>query len=243
MDGNDTAQSYPRNNKDKASGRSLSIKAVTATSITVNVGNAGTNKYFKPSGASYNAATGVMVATIGQHGLKVGDDIVLKDNSLTFTCSKDNNATQHSYPRPGTDPKAGKSISITAVSSTDHTATGATYDPVSGDLTITSNAHGFNGPAVFTPTDADYNPTTGIVKLTIAGHGLQNNEFVRIADGALKFKCAKDGNVTTHAYPRATDPASQRQLTVTNVSTDTFEVKILDAVSYTHLTLPTIYSV
>ena len=137
MDGNDTAQSYPRNDKDKASGRSLPIKAISDTSITVNVGNAGTNKYFKPSGTSYNAATGVMVATIGQHGLKVGDDIVLKDNSLTFTCSKDNNATQHSYPRPGTDPKAGKSISITAVSSTDHTATGATYDPISGDLVVT----------------------------------------------------------------------------------------------------------
>ena len=237
MDGNDTAQAYPRNAKDKASGRSLSIKAVTGTSITVNVGNAGTNKYFKPSAASYNAATGVMVATVGQHGLRVGDDIVLKDNSLTFTCSKDNDATNHSYPRPGTDPKAGKSIEITAVSSSDHTATGATYDPLSGDLTVTSNGHGFNGPSVFTPTDAEYNPTTGIVKLTIAGHGLQNNEFIKIKDGALKFKCAKDGNVTTHAYPRSTDPASQRALTVTNVTTDTFDVKILDITPSTNTTV------
>ena len=98
MDGNDTAQSYPRAGRDQASGRSLKITAVTATTITVKVGNAGTNKFFKPSGVSYNPATGVMVTTIGQHGLRVGDDIVLKDNSLTFTCTKDNNATQHSYP-------------------------------------------------------------------------------------------------------------------------------------------------
>ena len=76
MDGNDTAQSYPRAGRDQASGRSVKITAVTATTITVKVGNAGTNKFFKPSGASYNAATGVMVATIGQHGLRVGDDIV-----------------------------------------------------------------------------------------------------------------------------------------------------------------------
>ena len=242
MDGNDTAQAYPRNNKDKASGRSLSIKAVTGTSITVNVGNAGTNKYFKPSSASYNAATGVMVATVGQHGLKVGDDIVLKDNSLTFTCSKDSNATNHSYPRPGTDPFAGKSISITDVSSSDHTATAATYDPNSGDLTVTVNGHGFNGPSLFTPTNAAYNPTTGIVTLTIAGHGLQNNEFVTIADGALKFTCAKDGNVTQHTYPRSTDPASQRQLTVTNVTTNTFDVKILDVTPSTNTTVHTFVS-
>ena len=69
--------------------------------------------------------------------MRVGDDIVLKDNSLTFTCSKDNNATQHSYPRPGTDPFAGKSIRITDVSSSNHTATNAVYDSTTGDLTLT----------------------------------------------------------------------------------------------------------
>ena len=83
-----------------------------------------------------------MVTTIGQHGLRVGDDIVLKDNSLTFTCSKDNNATQHSYPRPSTDPFAGKSIRITDVSSSDHTATNAVYDSTTGDLTLTVANHG-----------------------------------------------------------------------------------------------------
>ena len=242
MDGNDTAQSYPRAGRDQASGRSLKITSVTATTITVKVGNAGTNKFFKPSGASYNAATGVMVATVGQHGLRVGDDIVLKDNSLTFTCSKDGNATQHSYPRPGTDPKAGKSIPITAVSSSDHTATNATYTPTTGDLTITVANHGFNGPAVFTPTNAAYNPTTGIVTLTIANHGLDNNDFVRISDYALKFTCAQDGNVTNHSYPRPNDPASGRALTVTNVTTNTFDVKILDYTPSTNTTVHTFVS-
>ena len=242
MDGNDTAQSYPRAGRDQASGRSLKITAVTATTITVKVGNAGTNKFFKPSGASYNPATGVMVTTIGQHGLRVGDDIVLKDNSLTFTCSKDNNATQHSYPRPGTDPFAGKSIRITDVSSSDHTATNAVYDSTTGDLTLTVANHGFNGPAVFTPTDAAYNPTTGVVTLTIANHGLQNNDFVRIADYALKFTCAQDGNVTNHSYPRPNDPASGRALTVSNVTTNTFDVQILDYTPSTNTTVHTFVS-
>ena len=183
-----------------------------------------------------------MVTTIGQHGLRVGDDIVLKDNSLTFTCSKDNNATQHSYPRPGTDPKAGKSIPITGVSSSDHTATNATYTPTTGDLTITVANHGFNGPAVFTPTNAVYNPTTGIVTLTIANHGLENNDFVRLADYALTFTCAKDGNVTNHSYPRPNDPASGRALTVTNATTNTFDVKILDYTPSTNTTVHTFVS-
>ena len=242
MDGNDTAQAYPRAGRDQASGRSLKITNVTATTITVKVGNAGTNKFFKPSTASYNAATGEMVAVIGQHGLRVGDDIVLKDNSLTFTCSKDNNATQHSYPRPNTDPFAGKSIRITDVSSSDHTATNAVYDPTSGDLTLTVANHGFNGPAVFTPTDASYNPTTGIVTLTIANHGLENNDFVRIADYALTFTCTQDGNLTNHSYPRPNDPASNRALTVSNVTTNTFDVQILDYTPSTNTTVHTFVS-
>ena len=70
----------------------------------------------------------------------------------------------------------------------------------------------------------------------------RNNEFVRIANGALKFTCAKDGHVTKHDYPRATDPASQRALTVTNVTTDTFDVKILDITPSTITTVHTFVS-
>ena len=157
-------------------------------------------------------------------------------------CIRDSNATQHSYPRPGTDPFAGKSIRITDVSSSDHTATNAVYDSITGDLTLTVANHGFNGPAVFTPTYAAYNPTTGVVTLTIANHGLQNNDFVRIADYALKFTCAQDGNVTNHSYPRPNDPASGRALTVSNVTTNTFDVQILDYTPSTNTTVHTFVS-
>ena len=143
---------------------------------------------------------------------------------------------------PSTDPFAGKSIRITDVSSSDHTATNAVYDSVTGDLTLTVPNHGFNGPAVFTPTDAAYNPTTGIVTLTIANHGLENNDFVRIADYALTFTCTLDGNVTNHSYPRPNDPASGRALTVSNVTTNTFDVQILDYTPSTNTTVHTFVS-
>ena len=107
MDGNATAKPYPRANKDNASSRSLSIVSKTTDTITVNVGNAGDNKYFQPSTGTYNAVTGALELNIGQHGLATGSNIVLKDNSLRFTCDKDGNNQIESYPRPGVDPFAG----------------------------------------------------------------------------------------------------------------------------------------
>ena len=40
-----------------------------------------------------------------------GDKIKLEDNSLTFTCAKDNHATYHTYPR-STDPYSGQWLTI-----------------------------------------------------------------------------------------------------------------------------------
>ena len=55
-----------------------------------------------------------MVLTIGSHTLSVGEGVVLDDNSFTFTCDMDNDQSQKTYPRPGIDPFAGKSIPIAA---------------------------------------------------------------------------------------------------------------------------------
>ena len=53
------------------------------------------------SDATYAADTGVLVLTIGAHTLLPGRSIKLKKESLRFTCSKNNYATQHKYPREG----------------------------------------------------------------------------------------------------------------------------------------------
>ena len=56
------------------------------------------------SGVAYNSTTGkITVTTASAHGLSAGTEIRILKESLTFTCSLDNNATQHSYPRL-TDP-------------------------------------------------------------------------------------------------------------------------------------------
>ena len=56
-----------------------------------------------PTNADYNPSTGLMVVTAAGHGLSNGNDVGIATNSLTFTCSKDDHATEHTYPRT-TDP-------------------------------------------------------------------------------------------------------------------------------------------
>tara|TARA_B100000963_G_scaffold338002_1_gene334470 strand:+ start:7463 stop:22063 length:14601 start_codon:yes stop_codon:yes gene_type:complete len=229
MDGNDSPKTYPRANKDNASSRSLPIISKTTDTITINVGNAGDNKFFTPSDGTYNAATGALTLNIGQHGLAVGSSITLKDNSIRFTCDKDGNTNVESYPRPQVDPFAGKSIEITDVAYSEQTATDATYNPHSGDLEITVASHGFTGPQEFTPLVSaltTYDPATGILTLNIPNHGLQNGEYVRIADGAISFTCTKDNDTQAYAYPRATDPASGKNLVVSNAQQSTFDVNV-----------------
>ena len=65
-----------------------------------------------PTNATYNPATGVLVLTIANHGLAVGDAVVLDTGSICFTCDKDSNNSTHCYPR-ATDPAAGQYLTIT----------------------------------------------------------------------------------------------------------------------------------
>ena len=91
-----------------------------------------------------------------------------------------------------------------------------------------------------TITDAVYNPNTGIMTCTSASHGISNGDKVKFAPNSLTFTCDKDDHTTSHTYPRKSDTIANQWITVSNVTTNTFRV---NAVSYTHLTLPTICSV
>ena len=194
MDNYDSIKSYPRSSGDPYAGRSMPIVSYTDTTITVNVGQSPANKYFQPTDAVYNAGTGDLRLTIGQHGLRAGGNIVLENNSLTFTCGMDSNATEHSYPR-ATDPYAGKSILIDNVLSTSHTVTNAVYDPEVGEITF-----------------------------TLTGHGWSTGDYIKIDDNALTFTCDLDGNATNHTYPRSYDYLSDRWSAITKIDNDTFKI-------------------
>ena len=62
------------------------------------------NSTITPTGADYDSSTGKITFTSNGHSLAVGTNkIRILKGSLTYTCSLDNNATEHSYPRV-TDP-------------------------------------------------------------------------------------------------------------------------------------------
>ena len=87
-----------------------------------------------------------------------------------------------------------------------------------------------------------YNPNTGIMTFTVNGHGFVNGEQIKIADNSLTFTCAQDSNASNHTYPRTTDYASGRWLPVSNVTTNTFTMKILDTVPSTNTSAHTFVS-
>jgi hypothetical protein len=197
MDGNSSVKTYPRPGIDPYAERSVPITAITDDTISLNIGAPKADQYFTPTGANYNAATGEMVLTIGQHGLGVGRNIVINDNSLTFTCDKDGDATQHTYPR-STDPAHNKSLDILAVGNTTHT-----------------------------PTNAVYDAATGVIEITLTGHGFSNGDFVKLDDDALTYTCDLNGNADNHSYPRAgMDRTSGRWLEINNKTANTFEINV-----------------
>jgi len=67
------------------------------------------------SNAVYDPVVGIVtITTTANHGLAISDKITIADNSLTFTCAKDNDATKHTYPRPG-DYASGRWLSVLSV--------------------------------------------------------------------------------------------------------------------------------
>ena len=65
---------------------------------------------------TYDPATGAMELTIGSHTLEIGDSIRIAQDSLTFTCTQDDNGTNHTYPR-ASDPANGATLAINSVTS------------------------------------------------------------------------------------------------------------------------------
>ena len=83
--------------------------------IDIISGGSGGNLIVATSGTSYDPVSGIMtVTTTTSHGLVNGDTIKFRQDSLIFTCEKDGNNAEKSYPRT-TDPTFDQNIVITKV--------------------------------------------------------------------------------------------------------------------------------
>ena len=148
--------------------------------------------------ATYTPSTGLLSVTINNHGFNNGEYVKFNPNSITFTCDKDNNATDHAYPRI-TDPVYNKWLQIS-------NKTLNTFE-VNVGVSEDTSQHTFKSAV-----------NSGLKKA---------NDTVTIDPNSLVFTCSKDNNATEHAYPRSTDPASNYQiLGVETISTDILTVNV-----------------
>ncbi len=149
------------------------------------------------STATYTPTTGLLSVTINGHGFNNGDYIRFDQESITFTCAKDNHATEHSYPRI-TDPVYNKWLQIS-------NKTLNTFD-VNVGISEDTTEHWFKSAS-----------NNGITKA---------NDTLTIDANSLVFTCAKDNHATEHSYPRTTDPSYNQILGVETVSTDVLTINV-----------------
>tara|TARA_B100001059_G_scaffold92723_1_gene91831 strand:- start:18888 stop:28853 length:9966 start_codon:yes stop_codon:yes gene_type:complete len=220
-----------------------------------------------PTDVTYTASTGVSVITIANHGLSNGDGVVIKSNGLTFTCAMDGNFAEKSYPRLA-DGNHEQTLTVSNVTNdtfeinvgasplVNHQVSTATYDPVSGDVTMDIGAHSLRAgtsiklrdealtftcsldndqtehsypkTTILTETvsNAVYSPSDGVLTVTVENHGWEKGDFIKFDDDSLVFTCARDGDQTEHTYPRSSDPVSGKWIAIYDVYYDSFKVKV-----------------
>ena len=212
QDGNATVHSYPRTS-DPAYNTAVAVSAVEETDHTptdaaynpvngelvLTVASHGfkARSTHTPTDAAYNPTTGILTLTVANHQFATGTSVILANNSITFTCAKDGNATNHSYPR-ATDPASNTKLPIQNI-------TGNTFDVQIGISSDTS---------VHTFVSAGNNSVTRV------------GSMVKLVNDSLTFTCAKDSNTSNHSYPRATDEASLEWLEITTATNDTFLINV-----------------
>ena len=183
----------------------------------------------------YSSITGIAtVTTINSHGFDVGDEVTL--SNIIFDCGDySSSITTSIFPDPQRsfivdsivdNVGTSKTFTIDAgIVNIPHTYVPAQHEFVSATSNAITNTTGT--PSIMNPpTAAIYSGATGICTFTIASHGLLTNDTIQIADNSLSFRCSMDRYLSVHTYPRATDPASGQDLTVTYVDQNNFSVNV-----------------
>ena len=184
----------------------------------------------------YDNSTGIAtVTTLNAHGFNVDDEVTL--SNIVFDCGPYNSSiTTSIFPDPQRsfivdsivdNVGTSKTFTIDAgiVNGITHTYVPAQHQFVSATSNAITNTTGT--PSIMNPpTAATYDGATGVLQLTIENHSLSNGNTIQIADNSLSFRCSMDIYLSVHTYPRATDPASGQDLSVTVVGINTFTVNV-----------------
>ena len=104
-------------------------KAYDAAEVYVtNIFGGRNPKRYTPTTATYDAATGLSILTIPNHGMVANQYIKIATGGLTFTCALDNYQTATAYPR-ATDPAANTWLQIVAADTNTITVNVGASDP------------------------------------------------------------------------------------------------------------------
>ena len=197
------------------------------------------------TGVNYDEPTGIATVMCGGlHKLNAGDPVCM--SGIYFECSGSTGITTNIFPNPqqsfivdNIEGTVGSSKTFSTVVGTSkgypHTYVPAKhyFERANANAIEVVTSSQYTGFQKITPTTqnagsplTDYDPTTGILTIEKASHGFSNGDLIRIADGGIRFTCAKDSHGSNHDYPRATDPASGKLLEVFNAQTNTFDVQV-----------------
>ena len=194
-------------------------------------------KKYTPTDATYDPVSGVFTTTIQDHSFEVGDQVILKKEGWTFSCEFNGVVGFADYPR-ATDPAHRVPQTITAKTANTITVNVGDAGTYTGVHTfVRAKAGSLQEVAVlngtFTPSTATYDPTTGITEITIGSHEFVIGDKIMIEEGGITFSCTFNAVVGEAAYPRATDPAFKKALTISSVSATTITVNVGDGGTYT----------
>ena len=149
------------------------------------------------------------------------EQVKFADNAITFTCTMDNNSTNHVYPR-STDPVRNKWLLVS-------NSTATQFEVNVGSSPIVGH----------TPTGATYDPKTGLMVLEIGAHNLKVGTSVKLEEESIKFSCGFGGATGTAAeksYPRSNgnDPYYNTAIPIQAVTATTITLQVLTSVPSTN---------
>ncbi len=221
---------YPRpGGSDPAYDTAVNITSVDTNTISLDVGttsSGGIHTFVAATpktitGAEYDPVVGILTCTIAGHGMYDGDAIKIANNSISFSCDYCGAAgvsSIKSYPRIK-DPIADTFVAIgNTTENTFEVNVGAAAGNSSKHTFKSATAGGVTRAVITSGGNYNHRWEEGSWENNTMRH---SNKKISIADNSLYFTCSMDNHMTEHSYPRATDPVSGVNTSITRADYNT----------------------